>query len=103
MADSVPVELEGDAYSLMFLHACKHPTKAVNGLLLGTADADGVHVTTVLPLFHSSFALSPMLEAALMLVCCRFRWRLGARWRGRMQGASLVAGQPIPAFRPAGG
>jgi hypothetical protein len=71
MADCVPIELEGDAYSLIFLHACKHPTKAVNGLLLGTAAADGVNITNVLPLFHSSFALSPMLEAALMLVCYR--------------------------------
>jgi|TARA_B100000524_G_scaffold345415_1_gene243992 hypothetical protein len=43
--------------------------KAVNGLLLGTATKDaGVTVTQALPLFHSSFALAPMLEVALMLV-----------------------------------
>lgn len=61
--------LSHDAYCHLFLHACKHPMKAVNGLLLGTATKDaGVTVTQALPLFHSSFALAPMLEVALMLV-----------------------------------
>eukprot|EP00967_Tisochrysis_lutea_P040338 scaffold48435_cov36-Tisochrysis_lutea.AAC.1 len=68
MPGSPSIELGDRAYCLMFLHACKHPTKAVNGLLLGIATDNGIKVETVLPLFHSSFALSPMLEVALTLV-----------------------------------
>ena len=59
--------LKPEAYCTLFLHASKHPSKAVNGLLLGSADDAAVRVTKVLPLFHSSLALTPMLEAALML------------------------------------
>ena len=63
------VTLEGDAYVTLFLHACKHSSKAVNGLLLGRVDGENnVTLLKALPLFHSSFALSPMLEVALMLV-----------------------------------
>ena len=60
--------LERDAYLALFLHACKHSSKGVNGLLLGRVDGDDVKLLKALPLFHSSFALSPMLEMALMLV-----------------------------------
>jgi len=61
------IKFTHEAYCAIFLHACKHPTRAVNGLLLGSAADDGLTVRKVLPLFHSSFALSPMLEVALML------------------------------------
>jgi len=71
MPSTASIEVQGEAYCCLFLHACKHPTKAVNGLLLGTSDDSGIKVQKALPLFHSSFALSPMLEAALMLVSCR--------------------------------
>lgn len=64
---SPSIELSAEAYCVAFLHACKHPTKAVNGLLLGSAGAGGTKVVKALPLFHSSLALAPMLEAALML------------------------------------
>ena len=66
-AGAPSTRLEAEAYAVLFLHACKHPTKAVNGLLLGTATDAGVSVTRALPLFHSSFALGPMLEVALTL------------------------------------
>jgi len=60
--------LAADAYVTLFLHACKHSSKAVNGLLLGSVDANNnIMALKALPLFHSSFALSPMLEVALML------------------------------------
>ena len=68
MSATTSIEVQPDAYCLMFLHACKYPARAVNGLLLGTAAGDSVKVQKALPLFHSSFALSPMLETALMLV-----------------------------------
>ncbi len=57
-----------EAYSVLFLHACKYPHRAVNGLLIGTSEGSTVHVTKTLPLFHSHHALLPMLEAALVLV-----------------------------------
>mmetsp|Transcript_31449 Transcript_31449/g.52047 ORF Transcript_31449/g.52047 Transcript_31449/m.52047 type:complete len:190 (-) Transcript_31449:57-626(-) len=59
--------LDSEAYCVLFLHAWKHPSKAVNGLLLGTKCDDSIAVKKALPLFHSSFSLAPMLEAALML------------------------------------
>ena len=50
------------------LHAAKHPHCPVNGLLLGHGSAaDTLHVSDAAPLFHNH-TLSPMLEAATMLV-----------------------------------
>ena len=45
-------------------------TKAVNGVLVGSVDGDSVIVRKAFPLFHAAGALglTPMLEAALMLV-----------------------------------
>ena len=60
--------LEHEAYCFLFMHACKHPMKAVNGLLIGTVEDGTVRASKALPMFHSSLALAPMLEAALMLV-----------------------------------
>ena len=68
MATTPKVTLHPDAYTVLFLHCCKHPHRALNGLLLGSATSDSVTVTEALPLFHSSLALAPMLEAALLLV-----------------------------------
>ena len=61
-------KLQPDAYCTIMLHACKHPCKAVNGLLLGSVSGASVSVRKALPLFHSSFALGPFLEMALTLV-----------------------------------
>jgi len=61
------VVLDHEAYCLLFMHACKHPSKAVNGLLIGTVKDGDVHASKALPMFHSTLALSPMLETALML------------------------------------
>ena len=63
------ITLAPNAYSVLFMHACKYPTRTINGLLLGSAGAGGdkVSVTEVLPLFHSTPGLAPMLEAALLL------------------------------------
>jgi len=61
------IVLEHEAYCLLFMHACKHPFKAVNGLLIGTVEDGAVRAKKALPMFHSSLALAPMLETALML------------------------------------
>ena len=60
-------ELSPAAYSVLYMHCLKYPHRSVNGLLLGAADGDAVRVREALPLFHSSLALAPMLEAALLL------------------------------------
>ncbi len=59
--------LAPDAYSVLFLHCCRYPTRSLNGLLIGRADGDSVSVEQVLPLFHTQISLAPMLEAALLL------------------------------------
>lgn len=67
MSKLAAINLTPEAYSVLFLHCCKHPTRTLNGLLLGTATAETVTVSQTLPLFHSSIAVAPMLEAALLL------------------------------------
>ena len=67
----MPTTLERDAYCVLFMHACKFPSRTVNGLLLGSASGDAVTVRKALPLFHGPLGLAPMLEAALMLVRAR--------------------------------
>ena len=57
-----------EAYSVLFLHACKYPHRAVNGLLIGTSEGSTVHVTKTLPLFHRRRALRSTLASALVLV-----------------------------------
>ncbi|KAI7844049.1 hypothetical protein COHA_002389 [Chlorella ohadii] len=61
--------LSEDALLKVLLHAAKHPTTAVNGVLLGTVSGgDGaaeVSVTDAVPACHSFISLAPVLEAAL--------------------------------------
>lgn len=90
--------LEAEAYAVLFLHACKHPTKAVNGLLLGTTTASGVRVTRALPLFHSSFALSPMLEVALTLADEHCKLRGGISVVGYYQANELSDDMELGVF-----
>ena len=60
--------VDSEAYITLFMHACKFPSRTVNGLLLGSVSDGGVSVQKALPLFHTPLGLAPMLEAALMLV-----------------------------------
>ena len=63
------IELSPQAYSVLFMHCCKHPHRTVNGILLGAAPGADCAVVAqeALPLFHSHLALAPMLEAALLM------------------------------------
>lgn len=58
----------------ILLHAAKHPTCTINGMLLGSAQGSGaeaaVHVTDVVPLFHASCNLAAPTEMALAQVGC---------------------------------
>lgn len=64
--------LSPDALFGVLLHAFKHPSSAVSGVLLGTAgDRAGgaaVEVAEAVPICHSFVTLTPVLEAALAQV-----------------------------------
>lgn len=64
--------LRQTAYVKLVLHALKHTSCAVNGVLIGRiGKGDGestVEVTDCVPLFHGQLGLLPMLELALSLV-----------------------------------
>lgn len=69
-------ELRQEAYVKLVLHALKHKTSAVNGVLIGRVAEDAkasdgkvtVEVTDCVPLFHGQLGLLPMLELALTQV-----------------------------------
>ncbi|XP_044473270.1 ER membrane protein complex subunit 8/9 homolog [Mangifera indica] len=64
-------EISQDAYIKLVLHAQKHKTAAVNGVLVGRVsprDDDVVEITDSVPLFHSHLGLLPILEISLILV-----------------------------------
>jgi hypothetical protein len=59
------------AYSKMILHACKHPSRPVLGVLLTSKDSsdkdsksDSRQIVDVVPLFHD-YTLAPMMEVAM--------------------------------------
>mmetsp|Transcript_29201 Transcript_29201/g.57125 ORF Transcript_29201/g.57125 Transcript_29201/m.57125 type:complete len:232 (+) Transcript_29201:89-784(+) len=60
-------------YFMSVMHALKHPSSSVNGVLLGHAGkkADGtveLHVTEAVPLLHSHLALAPAMDGAFCLL-----------------------------------
>lgn len=66
---SMATTLGSDAATIMLLHCSKYPHRAVNGVLLGTAEGEGqVSITCALPFFHGLLGLAPMLEVALAQV-----------------------------------
>ena len=52
----------------LLLHAAKHPSSSVSGLLLGSASDSVVSVSDVIPLFHNSTQLAMPTEMALTQV-----------------------------------
>jgi hypothetical protein len=58
-----------EAALIILLHASKHPSSAVNGVLLGKQrSGDGWTITTAIPLFHRSHVIAPCVETALTQV-----------------------------------
>ncbi|PWA56133.1 hypothetical protein CTI12_AA419220 [Artemisia annua] len=58
-----------NAYIKLILHALKHKTSAVNGVLIGRLSGDVVEITDSVPLFHTSqIGLLPSLEIALIMI-----------------------------------
>lgn len=64
-------EIAQNAYIKLVLHAQKHCSSAVNGVLLGRVSAQSdtvVEILDAVPLFHSHLGLLPNLEISLILV-----------------------------------
>ncbi|KAK4386887.1 ER membrane protein complex subunit/9 [Sesamum angolense] len=70
MSGEARYEIHQTAYIKLVLHALKHRSAAVNGLLLGRAspDAAAVEIVDSVPLFHSQIGLLPPLEIALIMI-----------------------------------
>ncbi|XP_074588462.1 ER membrane protein complex subunit 8/9 homolog [Curcuma longa] len=72
MAADCCYEVSQIAYIKLVLHALKHPSSAVNGLLLGRLRQDGstatVEVADAVPLSHGQIGLLPALELALIQI-----------------------------------
>ncbi|KAG6519192.1 ER membrane protein complex subunit 8/9 homolog [Zingiber officinale] len=72
MAADCCYEVSQIAYVKLVLHALKHPSSAVNGLLLGRLRQDGstatVEVADAVPLSHAQIGLLPALEIALIQI-----------------------------------
>jgi hypothetical protein len=84
MVGSTRYEIAQTAYVKLVLHALKHKTSAVNGVLIGRVSGVGagdsagnesgvgnftVEICDSVPFFHSHLGLLPMLELALTQVC----------------------------------
>ncbi|CAK9145089.1 unnamed protein product [Ilex paraguariensis] len=66
-------EIEQNAYIKLVLHALKHKTSAVNGVLLGRISCGDtsnpvVEIVESVSLFHSQIGLLPPLEIALIMI-----------------------------------
>ena len=74
MGGELRYEIAQNAYIKLVLHALKHKTSAVNGILLGRVSPqnDVVEITDSVPLFHSQLGLLPQLEISLILVSLAF-------------------------------
>ncbi|KAI4321728.1 hypothetical protein MLD38_035076 [Melastoma candidum] len=69
--DQPRYEISQAAYIKLVLHAIKHSTSAVNGVLLGrpsSSDASLTEISDAVPLFHSHLGLLPNLEISLILI-----------------------------------
>lgn len=69
MGGETKYEIQQNAYIKLVLHAIKHKTSAVNGILLGRLSGDGiVDIVDSVPLFHSQIGVLPPLEIALIMI-----------------------------------
>ncbi|OVA04500.1 Uncharacterized protein family UPF0172 [Macleaya cordata] len=69
MGGEIKYEIGQNAYIKLVLHALKHKTSAVNGILLGRVVKDEVvEISESVPLSHSQIGLLPALEIALIQI-----------------------------------
>ncbi|KAJ8903005.1 hypothetical protein NDN08_006321 [Rhodosorus marinus] len=60
--------IEPTAYGKVLLHASKHFSTAVQGILIGEEDGENVKVLDTVAVNHGQLALAPMMEAALAMI-----------------------------------
>ncbi|KAL5705704.1 hypothetical protein ACHQM5_023971 [Ranunculus cassubicifolius] len=69
MGGELKYEIGQNAYIKLVLHALKHKTSAVNGILIGRLIKEElVEITDAVPLSHSQIGLLPTLEIALIQI-----------------------------------
>lgn len=87
MGGETKYQIQQNAYIKLVLHAFKHKTSAVNGILLGRLSGDGmVDIVDSVPLFHSQIGVLPPLEIALIMVSyCSFSCICGQKSRVSLQ------------------
>ncbi|KAE8691899.1 ER membrane protein complex subunit 8/9-like protein [Hibiscus syriacus] len=71
MVAELKYEILQNAYIKLVLHALKHKTTAVNGVLLGRVNPQNESVVEIIesvPLFHSNLSLLPPLEIAFIMI-----------------------------------
>ncbi|PIA37296.1 hypothetical protein AQUCO_03000116v1 [Aquilegia coerulea] len=69
MGGELKYQIGQNAYIKLVLHAIKHKTSAVNGILLGRLLKDEViEISDAIPLSHSNIGLLPTLEIALIQI-----------------------------------
>ncbi|XP_065862720.1 ER membrane protein complex subunit 8/9 homolog [Euphorbia lathyris] len=61
-------EISQNAYIKLVLHALKHKSAAVDGVLVGRSSDDVIEITDSVPLFHNHLGLLPPLEISLILM-----------------------------------
>ncbi|KAF2300002.1 hypothetical protein GH714_006637 [Hevea brasiliensis] len=60
-------DMSQNGYIKLVLHALKHNSAAVNGVLLGRSTDDVVEITDSVPLFHNHLGILPPLEISLIM------------------------------------
>ncbi|RZC45856.1 hypothetical protein C5167_038806 [Papaver somniferum] len=69
MGGELKYEIGQNAYIKLVLHALKHKTSSVNGILIGRIGKDDViEISDSIPLSHSQIGLLPALELALIQI-----------------------------------
>merc|ERR1719265_107556 len=58
---------EPQAYAKAVMHACKHSSDLVTGVVIGTVSQKVMNIVDTIPLFHTH-SLGPMLKIAFMLI-----------------------------------
>ncbi|CEG39993.1 Uncharacterized conserved protein encoded by sequence overlapping the COX4 gene [Plasmopara halstedii] len=61
------------SYVKLALHAAKHPSNAVCGLLIGVGNGNRVLITDAVPLFHHEAPLAPLFEVACAMVDAHYQ------------------------------
>ncbi|XP_078167105.1 ER membrane protein complex subunit 8/9 homolog [Carex rostrata] len=66
-SNEIKFELSQKAYIKLVLHALKHPSSAVNGILVGrlSSDTTTIQIADVIPVSHSACSLLPPLQIAV--------------------------------------